>query len=140
MGDKSLVVWEVASGKIVASTGVGDVEMTAVAWGGAAKDVGPPPRTTASRQRASLHRNSVATELYTSTLTGTKFNTGARPCVRDYVRSSPRTATGCFVAATATSPSLTLRLCVEAPPCCGGGVLTIDVSGNDSIIAAVTAP
>ena len=86
VGDKSLVVLEVASGKIVASTGVGSVEMTVAAWGGAAKDV--KRRATTDYILATAGKKGTAIlwllNPYTSTLTGTKFNTGARPCVRDY--------------------------------------------------------
>ena len=140
VGDKSLVVWEVASGNIVASTGVGDTPMTAVAWGGNAKDI--KRRHTTDYILATAGKSGTAIlwllNPYTSTLTGTKFNTGARPCIRDYT-CAQFSADGDWLfcgSSTGDFTTFNIRSCglKALTPCCGGGVLSISVSGNDSIL------
>jgi WD40 repeat protein len=140
IGDKTLVVWEVASGRIVGSVPVGAVPMTCVAWGGAAKDIKRRPTSDYILATAGADGTAILWLLnpYTSTLTGKKFNTGARPCIRNYTCAQFSadgdwlfcgSGTGDFT--TFSVRSVGLKALTAA---CGGGVLCISVAGNDSIL------
>ena len=140
LGGGIIVIWDVSSGQIVASTPVGTTEMKTVAWGGAAKDI--KRRATSDYILATAGADGVALlwllNPYTASLTSKKFNTGARPCVRNYTCSQFSADGDWLFCGSSTGDFTTFNVrsvgLKALTACCGGGVLSISVAGDDNII------
>ena len=137
--DNSLVVWDVSSGAIVASTNIGPAPAVVVAWGGAAKDV---KRRATSDYVLCTAGNGVATlwtvNPYTGSLTGKKFNTGSRPCLRNYT-CAQFSEDGDWLFCGSSSGDFTVFNVRSVglkgiQNSCGGGVLSINVVSSDVVL------
>ena len=75
---------------------------------------------------------------YTASLTSKRFNTGSRPCVRNYTCSQFSADGDWLFCGSSTGDFTTFNVrsvgLKALTACCGGGVLSISVAGDDNII------
>ena len=140
LGGGTIVIWDVASGNIVANTPVGAADMAAVAWGGAAKDVKRRATSDYILSTAGVGGAVLLWHLnpYTAALTSKKFNTGARPCIRDYTCAHFSADGDWLFCGSGTGDFSTFNVrsvgLKALTACCGGGVRSLSVVGNDRLL------